>query len=186
MSVMIARGVLANPSVFRREGMLPLYDVARDVLLKCVEHDLIIQGTKYILMEMMCPRRHSFSKVPRKSNLHFTEFGGPTFEQVTRSKTVAELCDLFHVTDEYQAIRATFAARRRGGSSECAAELPAHKFDEAYFLQDERKHGEDEGLTALTKRTRADGEEKHGEHGLLSCGEVETIAGCVSKMARAR
>lgn len=50
-SVMIGRGAMADPSIFRPETVVP-YEVHREYLRKCVECDNVFQNTKYTLLRM--------------------------------------------------------------------------------------------------------------------------------------
>jgi tRNA-dihydrouridine synthase 2 len=52
-SFLIARGALANPSIFRREGMLPAQDVVVDYLKVSAETDNVFQNTKYTVSRMI-------------------------------------------------------------------------------------------------------------------------------------
>ena len=52
-SFLVARGALANPSIFRREGRLPVDQVVRDYLLAAAEVDNVFQNTKYNVMRMI-------------------------------------------------------------------------------------------------------------------------------------
>ncbi|CAH0513301.1 unnamed protein product [Peronospora belbahrii] len=52
-SVLIARGALANPSIFRKEGRLPVDQVVRDYLQAAAEVDNVYQNTKYNVMRMI-------------------------------------------------------------------------------------------------------------------------------------
>lgn len=52
-SFLIARGALANPSIFRKEGSLPVDQVVRDYLKAAAEADNVYQNTKYNVMRMI-------------------------------------------------------------------------------------------------------------------------------------
>ncbi|RMX62609.1 hypothetical protein KXD40_008940 [Peronospora effusa] len=52
-SFLIARGALANPSIFRKEGRLPVDQMVRDYLLAAAEVDNVFQNTKYNVMRMI-------------------------------------------------------------------------------------------------------------------------------------
>ncbi|KAG7380136.1 tRNA-dihydrouridine(20) synthase [NAD(P)+]-like [Phytophthora pseudosyringae] len=52
-SFLIARGALANPSIFRKEGRLPVHEVVRDYLKVAAETDNVYQNTKYNVMRMI-------------------------------------------------------------------------------------------------------------------------------------
>ncbi|KAF9575183.1 hypothetical protein EC968_004119 [Mortierella alpina] len=51
--VMIARGAQANVSVFRKEGRLPILDMVRQYIRKCMATRNLHSNTKYVLMQMM-------------------------------------------------------------------------------------------------------------------------------------
>ncbi|KAG6944360.1 hypothetical protein JG688_00017124 [Phytophthora aleatoria] len=52
-SFLIARGALANPSIFRKEGRLPIDEVVREYLKAAAETDNVYQNTKYNVMRMI-------------------------------------------------------------------------------------------------------------------------------------
>ncbi|KAJ8575021.1 hypothetical protein ON010_g4190 [Phytophthora cinnamomi] len=52
-SFLIARGALANPSIFRKEGRLPVDRVVQDYLKAAAETDNVYQNTKYNVMRMI-------------------------------------------------------------------------------------------------------------------------------------
>ncbi|KAE8912923.1 hypothetical protein PF005_g10569 [Phytophthora fragariae] len=52
-SFLIARGALANPSIFRKEGRLPVNQVVKDYLKAAAETDNVYQNTKYNVMRMI-------------------------------------------------------------------------------------------------------------------------------------
>ncbi|EEY53001.1 tRNA-dihydrouridine synthase, putative [Phytophthora infestans T30-4] len=52
-SFLIARGALANPSIFRKEGRLPIDQVVREYLKAAAEVDNVFQNTKYNVMRMI-------------------------------------------------------------------------------------------------------------------------------------
>ena len=51
-SIMIARGAMWNASIFRAEGMLPVFDVMTEYLTICRQYDNAWNNTKYGLQEM--------------------------------------------------------------------------------------------------------------------------------------
>ncbi|KAK3603799.1 hypothetical protein CHS0354_042800 [Potamilus streckersoni] len=52
-SVMIARAAQWNPSILRKEGKLPLFEVIRRYLQICIDHDNMFTNTKYCILQMM-------------------------------------------------------------------------------------------------------------------------------------
>ncbi|TDH66719.1 hypothetical protein CCR75_007849 [Bremia lactucae] len=52
-SFLVARGALSNPSIFRRQGRLPVDEVVREYLLAAAETDNVFQNTKYNVMRMV-------------------------------------------------------------------------------------------------------------------------------------
>ncbi|KAF1319530.1 Trna-dihydrouridine synthase, partial [Globisporangium splendens] len=52
-SVLIARGALNNPSIFREQGLLPSTEVVVDYLKICAETENLYQNTKYTLSRML-------------------------------------------------------------------------------------------------------------------------------------
>ncbi|KAF7728329.1 tRNA-dihydrouridine(20) synthase [NAD(P)+]-like [Apophysomyces ossiformis] len=84
-SVMIARGALYNPSVFRKEGMLS-YDEA------CVDVDNIFQNTKYVLLSMNTEPSHTRSERYRK---------------MQQAKSTLALCEIFDLGSYYHEVTAS-------------------------------------------------------------------------------
>ncbi|KAJ8303268.1 hypothetical protein KUTeg_019664 [Tegillarca granosa] len=52
-SVMLARAAEWNPSVFRKEGKLPLFDVIKEYVKLCIEYDSNFSNVKYCVLQMM-------------------------------------------------------------------------------------------------------------------------------------
>ncbi|KAL7679101.1 putative tRNA-dihydrouridine synthase, Zinc finger C2H2-type, aldolase-type TIM barrel [Plasmopara halstedii] len=57
-SFLIARGALANASIFRENGRLPVDQVVREYLMAAAEVDNVFQNTKYNVMRMI-PNSHA-------------------------------------------------------------------------------------------------------------------------------
>lgn len=81
-SVMVARAAQWNPSVFRKEGPLPLETVIRDFIQFAVEYDNTFSNTKYCLAQMM----HGVLETPEGIQLKHT-------------RTMKELCDIWDLGD---------------------------------------------------------------------------------------
>ncbi|KAG0221454.1 tRNA-dihydrouridine(20) synthase [NAD(P)+]-like [Actinomortierella wolfii] len=106
--VMIARGAELNVSVFRPEGALPLIDVVRMYVRKCMQTRNIVNNTKYVLMQMF--------KNDTKS--HY-------YQPLTRAKTFRAICQVFemeHELDEWQASQAA-----KGFPTEMESLRPNHQ-----------------------------------------------------------
>ncbi|KAG0221429.1 tRNA-dihydrouridine(20) synthase [NAD(P)+]-like [Actinomortierella wolfii] len=106
--VMIARGAELNVSLFRPEGTLPLIDVVRMYVRKCMQTRNIVNNTKYALMQMF--------KNDTKS--HY-------YQPLTRAKTFRAICQVFemeHELDEWQANQAA-----KGFPTEIESLRPNHQ-----------------------------------------------------------
>ncbi|KAI9304132.1 hypothetical protein BJ944DRAFT_203224 [Cunninghamella echinulata] len=79
-SVMIARGAQYNPSAFRKEGLLPYEEVAKEYLKKCIDFDNLFANTKYVILTLNNDPAH------KKSEL---------YQKIQRSKTYLAMSQLF-------------------------------------------------------------------------------------------
>lgn len=93
-SAMFARGALRNPSLFRREGELPLLTAMRDYIRLCVDTENVANNAKYTLLQMF--RHANATKMPEVIG-------------ITRSKTLAELCAVLGETEHYEQTQALHA-----------------------------------------------------------------------------
>uniref|UniRef100_A0A7S3LTN9 DUS-like FMN-binding domain-containing protein n=1 Tax=Palpitomonas bilix TaxID=652834 RepID=A0A7S3LTN9_9EUKA len=79
-SVMIARGALKNPSIFRREGMLEQEESIHDYVKYCVRHGENYQHMKYIMMQYMVETK----KEPVRA------------DAIVKSKSTRDVCAAIH------------------------------------------------------------------------------------------
>ncbi|XP_065915860.1 tRNA-dihydrouridine(20) synthase [NAD(P)+]-like [Dysidea avara] len=79
-SVMIARAAQWNPSIFRKEGLLPVDQVARDYLQLAVDYDNYASNTKYCLAQLLHDQLE-------------TELG----QSLMKARTMRELCDVWNM-----------------------------------------------------------------------------------------
>ncbi|XP_040264922.1 tRNA-dihydrouridine(20) synthase [NAD(P)+]-like isoform X2 [Bufo bufo] len=84
-SVMVARAAMWNPSIFRREGLLPLEDVMRDYIRHAVSYNNHYTNTKYCLCQMMRDQLES----PLGRKLHATQ-------------STLDICEVFEMTSLYE------------------------------------------------------------------------------------
>ncbi|KAI8333474.1 hypothetical protein BC941DRAFT_357883 [Chlamydoabsidia padenii] len=62
-SVMIARGAQFNPSAFRKEGLVPFEQVAKEYLKICVDVNNMFVNSKYVLLCMNTCPKHTRSQL---------------------------------------------------------------------------------------------------------------------------
>ncbi|KAI8098468.1 uncharacterized protein BX664DRAFT_318778 [Halteromyces radiatus] len=86
-SVMIARGAQDNPSAFRKEGLVPFDEVAKEYLKTCVDVNNVFVNTKYVLLCMNTNPKHTKS-----------EF----YQKMQRTKSTEAMCELFDLLPYYQ------------------------------------------------------------------------------------
>uniref|UniRef100_A0A8D0DIJ2 Dihydrouridine synthase 2 n=1 Tax=Salvator merianae TaxID=96440 RepID=A0A8D0DIJ2_SALMN len=84
-SVMIARAAMWNPSVFRKEGLMPLKDVMQEYIKYAVRYNNHYTNTKYCLCQML---REQLENAQGKK-LH-------------AAQTMQEICEVFEMSDFYQ------------------------------------------------------------------------------------
>ncbi|XP_069821997.1 tRNA-dihydrouridine(20) synthase [NAD(P)+]-like isoform X2 [Dendropsophus ebraccatus] len=94
-AVMIARAAMWNPSVFRREGLLPLEDVMRDYIRHAVIYNNHYTNTKYCLCQMMRDQLES----PLGRKLHGTQ-------------STLDICEVFEMTSFYESCQLSQEARK--------------------------------------------------------------------------
>ncbi|MBN3321087.1 DUS2L synthase, partial [Atractosteus spatula] len=81
-STMLARAAMWNPSVFRREGSLPLEEVMTQYLRYAVRYDNHASNTKYCLCQMLREKLES-----------------PLGKQLHAAQTTADICEVFGLQD---------------------------------------------------------------------------------------
>lgn len=94
-SVMVARAAMWNPSIFRRDGFLPLEDVMRDYIRHAVIYNNHYTNTKYCLCQMMRDQLES----PLGRKLHATQ-------------STLDICKVFELTSFYESCQLSQEARR--------------------------------------------------------------------------
>lgn len=98
-SFLIARGALANPSIFRREGMLAAQDVVVDYLKAAAETDNVFQNTKYTVSRMIPSKPEDDTSCP------------VTVPMLSETKSGAEMYALWDLQNYYQQHQDTFRAK---------------------------------------------------------------------------
>ncbi|XP_055298646.1 tRNA-dihydrouridine(20) synthase [NAD(P)+]-like isoform X3 [Sitodiplosis mosellana] len=96
-SVMIARGAQKNVSIFRKEGLLPIDEVARDYLKMCVDFDNPAINTKFVLETMYKLNNDKISK--KEFGREFLD--AEKLDQICRGWGLDEYCRKVH--REYEA-----------------------------------------------------------------------------------
>ncbi|XP_055298645.1 tRNA-dihydrouridine(20) synthase [NAD(P)+]-like isoform X2 [Sitodiplosis mosellana] len=96
-SVMIARGAQKNVSIFRKEGLLSIDDVAHDYLKYCVDYDNSVANTKYVLGKMYNLNDDKLQKKKFGREVEDAE----KLEQICRPWRLREYCRKVH--GEYEA-----------------------------------------------------------------------------------
>ncbi|XP_066493339.1 tRNA-dihydrouridine(20) synthase [NAD(P)+]-like [Tiliqua scincoides] len=86
-SVMVARAAMWNPSIFRKEGPLPLKDVMQEYIKYAVRYDNHYTNTKYCLCQML---REQLENVQGKK-LH-------------AAQSMQEICNVFEMSSFYKEI----------------------------------------------------------------------------------
>uniref|UniRef100_A0AAV1TAX3 U1-type domain-containing protein n=1 Tax=Peronospora matthiolae TaxID=2874970 RepID=A0AAV1TAX3_9STRA len=131
-SFLIARGALANPSIFRKEGLLPMDQVVRDYLGVAAEVDNVFQNTKYNVMRMI----PSFSEDSLASGNQYGRSTGArvvTVPELAATKNGMQMYSLWNLQntykehqDRFQAMAATLDrnAIHEGQVSEMSRSLP--------------------------------------------------------------
>ncbi|KAK1937176.1 tRNA-dihydrouridine(20) synthase [NAD(P)+]-like [Phytophthora citrophthora] len=138
-SFLIARGALANPSIFRKEGRLPVGEVVRDYLKAAAETDNVYQNTKYNVMRMI---PSSLEDVYASSNNYGYAKGAnvvtvPELAATRNGLQMYSLWDLQNYYNQYQDQFRAKAATSQEQTSETLTTLPgaqeryAEKEDEA-------------------------------------------------------
>ncbi|KAG0374578.1 tRNA-dihydrouridine(20) synthase [NAD(P)+]-like [Mortierella sp. AD032] len=84
--VMIARGAEANVSIFRKEGRLPLMDIVRQYMRKCLETRNHHANTKYCVMQMFIEDTKS-----------------PYYRPLCEAKSFRAVCKVFEMEGELDA-----------------------------------------------------------------------------------
>ncbi|KAK3838086.1 MAG: hypothetical protein J3R72DRAFT_387131 [Linnemannia gamsii] len=84
--VMIARGAEANVSIFRKEGRLPLMDIVRQYIRKCLETRNHHANTKYCVMQMFIEDTKS-----------------PYYRPLCEAKSFRAVCKVFEMEGELDA-----------------------------------------------------------------------------------
>jgi len=86
-SIMVARAAQWNPSVFRKDGPLPVYTCVRDYLSIAMNHDGRFENCKYCVMQMMHQKMDT-----------------PDGQKLLRCKTMEEMCAIFGMDQELRAL----------------------------------------------------------------------------------
>lgn len=117
-SVMIARGAILNPSIFRAEGTLPVAQVVREYMHLAIETDNVYQNTKYNISRMAANTEHG------------PEYDlGISVAEIGATKTADQMYELFGLGKIYDAKRSSLTSAIQ---TTCVRE-----YDEAHVLRQE-------------------------------------------------
>lgn len=94
-SVMIARAAMWNPSIFRKEGLLPAEKVLKEYLTYAIRYDSHYSNTKYCLCQMLRDKLES----AQGKKLH-------------AAQSNEELCEAFEMIDFYKEVMADLESKR--------------------------------------------------------------------------
>ncbi len=99
--VMLARPALFNCSVFQKrsssDSLQPRSEVVREYIRCCLDINHSLQGTKYVVAEMMSSKRHPTHLIRAGVISSKFERGAPSIGDVSRCKSVNELAKLWSV-----------------------------------------------------------------------------------------
>ncbi len=98
--VMLARPALFNCSVFRKcssDGLQPRSEVIREYIRCCLDVNHSLQGTKYVVAEMMSSKRHPTHLIKAGVFQSKLGCGTPRIADVSRCKSINELAELWSV-----------------------------------------------------------------------------------------
>ncbi|CAI5730809.1 unnamed protein product [Hyaloperonospora brassicae] len=144
-SVLIARGALANASIFRKKGLLSVDQVVRDYLRAAAEVDNVFQNTKYNVMRMI----PSFSEDASASGTQCGQSTGTrvvTVPELAATKNGMEMYSLWNLQNTYKEHQDRFRAMAsvldsnatcQGQASEVVRSLPGAPERYAEALQPE-------------------------------------------------
>ncbi|XP_051884237.1 tRNA-dihydrouridine(20) synthase [NAD(P)+]-like isoform X2 [Pristis pectinata] len=94
-SVMVARAAMWNPSIFRKEGLLPAEKVLKEYLTYAIRYDSHYSNTKYCLCQMLRDKLES----AQGKKLH-------------AAQSNEEICEAFEMIDYYKEVMADLEAKR--------------------------------------------------------------------------
>ncbi len=98
--VMLARSALFNCSVFQKcssDGLKSRSEVIREYIRYCLDVNHSIQGTKYVVVEMMSSKRHPTHLIRAGVFYSKLEHSAPSIGDVSRCKSIDELAKLWSV-----------------------------------------------------------------------------------------
>ncbi|RLN60180.1 hypothetical protein BBJ29_003372, partial [Phytophthora kernoviae] len=109
-SFLIARGALANPSIFRKEGYLPIDQVTQDYLKVSAEVDNVYQNTKYNAMRMI---PSSLEDARASSNKYgFTDTSRiVTVPELAATRSGLQMFQLWNLQNFYEQYQDRFRAK---------------------------------------------------------------------------
>ncbi|XP_069495814.1 tRNA-dihydrouridine(20) synthase [NAD(P)+]-like isoform X2 [Ambystoma mexicanum] len=100
-SVMLARAAMWNPSIFRKEGALPLEEVMQEYIKYTVRYENHYTNTKYCLCQMLRENLES----PQGKKLH-------------SAQTQRAICEAFELGSYYEEMTSTLASRKESLASQ--------------------------------------------------------------------
>ena len=131
--VLLGRPALYNTSIFRplSESLEDKTKVVQEYLQRSVQYDVHYKNAKYVICEMMNNRRAPIPRVPFLPQ----EFpGGQTIGSTCSLHSLQGLCELWNVKwSDYAPVG--------NSQSKIVMEPGEHKYDDAYFLKQEKHAG---------------------------------------------
>eukprot|EP00854_Cymbomonas_tetramitiformis_P000679 gene679-1134_t len=116
VAAMTARGAQWNASIFRHEGLLPLWQVKQDYVRHCIVTDNAVANSKYVIKEMIM-----------KHDTHSLE--GVEGKAINKCKDLHSLAQLYDLDDFYCDVIKHRTRKRAADESPNAAVI--HQFDES-------------------------------------------------------
>jgi tRNA-dihydrouridine synthase 2 len=120
-SFLVARGALANPSIFRKEGRLPVHQVVRDYLEAAAETDNVYQNTKYNVMRMI---PSSLEDAYARGNSYGYSKGDPVVivPELAATRNGLQMYSLWDMQNSYNQYQDQFRAKAAALESESKAQ----------------------------------------------------------------
>ncbi|XP_072374384.1 galanin receptor type 1b isoform X2 [Scyliorhinus torazame] len=105
-SVMVARAAMWNPSIFRKEGLLPAEKVLKEYLTYAIRYDSHYSNTKYCLCQMLREKLES----AQGKKLH-------------AAQSNEEICEAFEMNEYYKEVTACLEIKRDMLNAKCQEKL---------------------------------------------------------------
>ncbi|KAK3285232.1 hypothetical protein CYMTET_7147 [Cymbomonas tetramitiformis] len=140
VAAMTARGAQWNASIFRHEGLLPLWQVKQDYVRHCIVTDNAVANSKYVIKEMIM-----------KHDTHSLE--GVEGKAINKCKDLHSLAQLYDLDDFYCDVIKHRTRKRAADESPNAAVI--HQFDESQ-AKVAREHNDGQKDTPTSDFTERD------------------------------